>query len=71
MKYRVSLNTTLTVTVTLEADDEDTAADLAWKAAEEHVQTYPFSRSQSDGVVVLADATFDGIGADTVEPADA
>jgi hypothetical protein len=66
-RYRVSLNTTLTVTVNLEAKDEDGAADLAWKAAEGHVQTYPFSRSESEGVVVLADATFDGIGADEVE----
>lgn len=65
--YRVSLNTHLNVVVTIDASNEDDAADKAWTNAEEFAQTIMGSRSLG----VVAEATFDGIGADDVEPVDA
>jgi hypothetical protein len=70
MKYCATFETHLSITVLLDAEDEDSAADAAWQAANAHLQTYPFARSTHDGATVLADADLDGIGADTVEPAE-
>lgn len=66
-KYRVNFETTLNVTVEVEAKDLDTAMDAAWEPAEEHVQSYSFNRSEDAGATVLAFATFDGIGATGAE----
>jgi hypothetical protein len=62
-RYTVGLQTPLNVYVTVEAEDEDHAADLAWEKAEEYART--LGGNYRD---VRAEATFDGIGADTVEP---
>lgn len=69
-KFRVTFETHLSITVLLDAEDEDKAADVAWQAANAHLQTLPFVRSTHDGAVVLADAELDGIGADEVAPVD-
>ncbi len=37
--FEVEFTTQLNVTVTIEADDEDTASDKAWRAAEDYAQT--------------------------------
>ena len=59
--YDVTFNTTLSVTVTIQADDEDTAADKAWEIAENYAKT--IGGNYRD---IRADASFDGIGADEV-----
>src|SRR4051794_3528750 len=69
-RFRVTFETNLSITVLLDAEDEESAADAAWKAANAHLQTYPFARSTHDGATVLADAELDGIGADEVAPVD-
>lgn len=69
-KFRATFETHLSITVLLDAEDEDGAADAAWQAANAHIQTLPFTRSTHDGVVVLVDADLDGIGADEVAPVD-
>lgn len=70
MKYRATFETHLSLTVLLDAEDEDSAADAAWQAAHAHLQTWTFARSTHGAATVLADADLDGIGTDTVEPAE-
>lgn len=60
-RYLVEFTTTISVTVDIEADDEDAAADLAWQPAQDYLDTvYGDSRS------VRAHASLDGIGASAV-----
>ena len=58
-KYRVTMNTVATISV----DDEDTASDKAWRAAEDYAQTI----WGDPGAGVSAHASFDGIGDDRTE----
>ena len=58
---RVPLN----LVVTVEADDEDAASDVAWKTAQEFLDTI-----HGDNHGVQASADLDGIGADEVEPVE-
>lgn len=62
MKYLVRFNTTISLGVTLEAEDEEQAADWGWTIAEEYLGTI-----YGNGRGVTADATLDGIGASEVE----
>jgi hypothetical protein len=64
MKYRVILNTALSLAVEIEAEDETYAADDAWLVAEAYAKTL---RPLGDHRIVSVEATFDGIGADEVE----
>lgn len=62
-KYRVEFNTNIGVSVEIEADDAEAAADAAWDEAESYLSTLT-----GDGLhVVGADASLDGIGADAVK----
>jgi hypothetical protein len=49
MKYCATFETHLSITVLLDAEDEDSAADAAWQAANAHLQTYPFARRAGRG----------------------
>lgn len=61
-KYEVNLQTHLNVVVTVDADDEDSAADKAWHKAQEFAETV-----WGNGRDVRAEADFDGVGADEIE----
>lgn len=63
--YRVMFDTTISVGVVLEADNEDDAADAAWRPAEDYLQT--LNRQFHGGAMVLAFSTLDGVGADDAE----
>jgi hypothetical protein len=60
-KYEVRFSVPAEVIVTVEADDEDEAADMAWEAADEYAKTV-----YGDQRRVRASMDLDGIGADTV-----
>lgn len=62
--YTVVFQTSIEVTVHIDADNEDDAADLAWDRAEEYLDTVI-----GNGRDVFADASLDGIGADSVQAA--
>ena len=54
--FRANFNTALSLSVTVDAEDEDDAADKAWQIAEEFAQGLrPY------GDVTSVDATFDGV----------
>lgn len=61
--FRAHLDTVLSLSVTVDAEDEDDAADKAWKIAEEFAQSL---RPHGDDRVTSVDATFDGISADEI-----
>ena len=61
-RYVVRFNTTLSVAVTVEAEDEEQASYEAWEKAEEYART--IGGNYRD---VIAEASFDGIGDDGVE----
>lgn len=63
--YRVRFLLPAEVTVVLDARDEEDAADRAWEAAQEHLQTFRPEGTPS----VLLSADLDGIGAESVEVA--
>lgn len=56
--FRAHLDTTLSLSVTVDAEDEDDAADKAWQIAEEFAQSL---RPHGDERITSVDATFDGI----------
>ena len=58
--FRVHLDTTLSLSVTVDAEDEDEAADKAWQIAEEFAKSL---RPHGDERLTSVDATFDGITA--------
>lgn len=61
--YRVTFNKVpLNLVVTVEAEDEDTASDVAWETAQEFLGTI---HGDNHGVQAIAD--LDGIGCDDVE----
>jgi hypothetical protein len=60
-RYQVEFTTTISITVDIEADGEDSAADQAWQAAEDYLNTV-----HGDNRTVRAHASLDGIGADEV-----
>lgn len=62
--YTARFSTTISLVVTVEADDEDAAAEIAWEDAKTYLDTVYGHRN------VIADATLDGIGADKVEEQD-
>jgi hypothetical protein len=62
-EYVARFTTQIEVSVTLDADDEDTAADAAWDVAEEYLRTVHGHRPSR----VTASATLDGVGASEVE----
>lgn len=64
--YQVTFATTLNVTVTIDADDEDAAADIAWDRAQEFADSIGTPPTPPG---VRAEASFDGIGADDVQEA--
>jgi hypothetical protein len=64
-RYRATFNTTLSIDVILDAEDDDEAGDRAWETAEEYAQS--LTARDIGSMRVLPDATFDGIGADGVE----
>ena len=59
--YLVTFTTPIHLTVTVEAEGEQEAADLAWQPAEDYLQTIVGDHQQ-----VRAEASLDGIGADDV-----
>lgn len=61
-KYKVSFETKIRVEVEIHEDDQDTAADKAWDLAQEYLDTV-----HGDHRDVTAEATLDGIGAETVK----
>ena len=61
-RYRVNLNTQISLTVELDAVDEDHAMDAAWQPAEDYLNT--LNRQFHQDATVWADATLDGIGAE-------
>jgi hypothetical protein len=63
-RYRVEISTKLNVTVLLDADSEEDAADAAWEAAQQYAHTV--NGADLGDVTVDAEADFDGIGADEV-----
>jgi hypothetical protein len=62
-QYRVRFLVPAEVIVEVEADDEDTAADEAWTAAQNHLP----SLAVADGRGVQVFADLDGIGAEAVD----
>lgn len=62
-RYTARFSTTISLAVTLDAEDEEQAGDQAWTLAEEYLSTVYGNRSLG----VVADATLDGIGADEVD----
>ena len=60
--FEVTYTTTLTLTVTIDAADDDAASDTSWRAAQDYCDTL-----MGDHRTVWAEATLDGIGADTVK----
>lgn len=65
--FRAYINTTLSLSVTVEAKDEDDAANQAWQIAEEYAQTL---RPHGDERLTSVDATFDGIAPEEVTELD-
>lgn len=61
--YRVRFTVPAEIIVEIEADDEDTAADNAWTAAQDHLP----SLAVADGRGVQVFVDLDGTGADRVE----
>ncbi len=61
----VRYTTSIEIAVTVEADDEDTAAERSWAVAAEYAETV-----HGDGQDVRASVSLDGIGADEIEPQD-
>jgi hypothetical protein len=63
--YTVTFNTTISLAVDIDAEDEDRAGEAAWQVAEDYLQTVGGNYRD-----VRAEATLDGIGHDTAEPKD-
>ena len=64
-RYKVKFSVPAEVVVYLDEEDEDTAADVAWELAQQHLQTV----SVPSALEVSVHADLDGIGADSVEEA--
>jgi hypothetical protein len=60
--YRVRFTVPAEVVATVEADDSDEAADIAWAKAQDYLATI---RPDAHGTALFAD--LDGIGADEAE----
>jgi hypothetical protein len=60
--FEVHYTTNINLNVTVEADDEDQAQDVAWDAAQSYLSTVV-----GDHQMVTADASLDGVGADEIE----
>ncbi len=60
--FEVTYTTQLNLTVRIDAEGQEDAADGSWQAAQNYCQTL-----MGDHLTVRAEATLDGIGADTVE----
>ena len=63
--YRITHRTTIEVIVDINAEDEDYAADAAWKISEDYLNT--LSTQTGDERIYSVAASLDGIGADEVE----
>lgn len=61
-EYRVRFTTGIEINVTVEAADEDEAADRAWELANEWANTITGHAPDR----ITADVSLDGIGADEV-----
>ena len=61
-RYSVRFPVWAEITVTLEADDRDSAADAAWEIANEYAQTVLGNHRN-----VVANLSLDGIGTNDVE----
>ena len=61
-RFTAKFMTTICLDVDVEADDEDSAAEDAWELASEYLATVV-----GDHRSVSAEASLDGIGAETVE----
>jgi hypothetical protein len=59
--YRLTYIVPMNLVVTVEANDEEEAEDLAWDEAQEYLQTV-----YGDGRYVYAEVDLDGIGADQI-----
>jgi hypothetical protein len=59
--FRLTYAVPLNLAVTVEADNEDDAQEIAWDEAQEYLQTV-----YGNGLHVTADGDLDGIGADEV-----
>lgn len=60
--YRLTYVVPLNLVVTIDADNEDDAQELAWDEAQEYLQTV-----YGNGHHVTADGDLDGIGADEID----
>lgn len=63
MKYAVTYHTNINITVYIDTDDEEAAADESWAVAEDYLKGI----YGDPATAVHAEATLDGIGADSVE----
>ena len=60
-QYEVTFTAPAEVRVTITAENESSAAELAWQQAEDYAQTV-----YGDAITVQASLSFDGVGADSV-----
>lgn len=64
MRYRAYYRTHIEITVEVEADNEDDAAEISWDMADEYTHTI-YGKPFQD-FPITAEVSLDGIGADVV-----